>query len=70
VIGEDGSFKSIGRKRISIATSKNIKQFLGFARYYRRFISNLSKIVKPLMNFLKKNEKSCWNEVQDKVFMP
>jgi len=29
-------------------TRKNIKQFLGLAGYYRRFIENFSKIAKPL----------------------
>jgi len=49
-------------------TSKNIKQFLGLAGYYRRFIPNFSKIAKSSTNFLKKDEKFDWNEVQDKIF--
>jgi len=38
-------------------TSKNIKQFLGLAGYYRWFIPNFSKIAKSLTNLLKKYEK-------------
>jgi hypothetical protein len=34
--------------------SKNIKQFLGLAGYYRRFIPNFSKTAKPLTNLLKR----------------
>jgi len=51
-----------------LRTSKNIKQFLGLAGYYRRFISNFSKIVKSWTNLLKKDEKFVWNEAQDKAF--
>jgi len=36
---------------------KNIKQFLGLAGYYRRFIPNFSKIAKPLTDLLKKNSQ-------------
>jgi hypothetical protein len=34
-------------------TPKNIKQFLGLAGYYRKFISNFSRLAKPLTNLLK-----------------
>jgi hypothetical protein len=34
--------------------AKNIKQFLGLAGYYRKFISNFSKTAKPLTDLLKK----------------
>lgn len=33
---------------------KDIQAFLGFANFYRRFISGFSKIVKPLINLCKK----------------
>jgi len=49
-------------------TSKNIKQFLGLVGYYKRFISNFTKITKPLKNMLKKDKKFVWNEAQDKSF--
>ena len=35
-------------------TQKNVKQFLGFAGYYRRFINGFSKIASPLNQLLKK----------------
>ena len=42
---------------------KNLKQvqsFLGFANFYRRFILNYSKIIRPLTKLLSKNEKFNW----------
>lgn len=38
-------------------TAKEIKQFLGFAGYCRKFIKYFAKITKPLTNCLKKNAK-------------
>lgn len=35
---------------------KQIKQFLGLSGYYRRFIKDYSKIVKPMTKFLKKDQ--------------
>jgi len=52
-------------------TSKNVKQFLGLAGYYRRFITNFSKIAKYLTNLLKNDEKFISqkrNEAQDRAF--
>lgn len=37
-------------------TQKQVKQFLGLAGYYRRFIKDYSKITKPMTKFLKKDE--------------
>lgn len=39
-----------------------IRQFLGLAGYYMRFIENFSKIVKPLMELNQKNKKYEWGE--------
>ncbi len=33
-------------------TLKQLKSFLGFAGYYRRFVQDFSKIVKPLKNLM------------------
>ena len=35
---------------------KGIRSFLGHANFYRRFIKEFSKIVKPLSNLLNKGE--------------
>ncbi|KAL1258009.1 hypothetical protein QQF64_011253 [Cirrhinus molitorella] len=56
---------------------KNLRQlrsFLGFAGYYRRFIQNYSKIVKPLNDltagYAPLNRKSLNGEVKGKYFNP
>ena len=43
-------------------TPKEIKSFLGLVGYYRRFISNFSKIVSPLTKCLKKGSKLNFND--------
>jgi len=58
IITENGvrpdSKKIIAVKNFPIPkTRKNIKQFLRFAGYYRRFIENFSKIAKPLSDLTK-----------------
>jgi hypothetical protein len=42
--------------------------FLGLAGYYRRFILNFSKIVKPITELLKKVNKYVWSEACDEAF--
>lgn len=49
-------------------TQKKIKQFLGLAGYYRRFIENFSGLSKPLTNLLKKGVPFKWTEAQQKSF--
>jgi len=44
---------------------KNIKQFLGLAGYYRRFIPSFSKLVKPLINLLKNDTRFEWTSAQE-----
>jgi hypothetical protein len=45
-----------------------VRNFLGLAGYYRRFISNFSKIAKPITDLLKKEEKFIWNIERDEAF--
>jgi hypothetical protein len=45
-----------------------VHSFLGLTSYYRRFILNFSKIVKPITDFLKKDEKYIWNAECDEAF--
>ena len=47
---------------------KNIKEFLGLAGYYRRFINNFANISKPLTTLLKKDTKFIWNNDTQKAF--
>ena len=41
-------------------TKKNIREFLGLARYYRRFIDKFSQISKPFMSLLRKDAAFHW----------
>jgi hypothetical protein len=49
-------------------TVHQVRSFLGLAGYYHRFIPNFSKIAKPIMDLLKKEEKFVWNAERDEVF--
>lgn len=44
---------------------KNIKQFLGLAGYYRRFIDNFSKIAKLLSDLTKQSNAFEWKQQQE-----
>ena len=41
---------------------KTVRQFLGHAGFYRRFIKDFSKIAKPLYKLLEKDAKVAWDE--------
>ena len=47
---------------------RDIRSFLGFASFYRRFINNFSKIAQPLNLLLKKNQPFVWCDAQQKAF--
>ena len=49
--------------------AKNIKQFLGLAGYYRRFIPDFAKIARPLHYLLQKEIKFIWGETQESAFV-
>jgi hypothetical protein len=51
-----------------LRTMHQVQSFLGLAGYYRRFILNFSKIAKPIMDLLKKEEKFVWNAKHDEAF--
>ena len=56
------------RKFLQPKNAKNIKQFLGLAGYYRRFIPVFSSIEKPLSFLLKKNVLFKWTNSQLEYF--
>ncbi|GJQ96545.1 putative reverse transcriptase domain-containing protein [Tanacetum coccineum] len=45
-----------------------IRQFLGLAGYYRRFIKGFSKIAKPMTKLTQKNVKFDWSEKAEAAF--
>ncbi|GJW83748.1 reverse transcriptase domain-containing protein [Tanacetum coccineum] len=52
----------------SPTTPTEIRQFLGLAGYYRRFIEGFSKIAKSLTELTHKNKKYIWGENQESAF--
>jgi hypothetical protein len=42
--------------------TSEIRNFLGLAGYYRRFIKDFSKIAKPMTRLLEKNKNFDWTE--------
>ncbi|GKD19525.1 putative reverse transcriptase domain-containing protein [Tanacetum coccineum] len=52
----------------SPTTPTEIRQFLGLAGYYRRFIKDFSKIAKSLTELTQKNKKYIWGEDQESDF--
>ncbi|GJW36204.1 putative reverse transcriptase domain-containing protein [Tanacetum coccineum] len=49
-------------------TPKEVRQFLGLAGYYRRFIEGFSLISKPLTKLTQKNKKYEWGTEEDEAF--
>ena len=49
-------------------TIKGIKSFLGHAGFYRRFIKDFSKIVRPLCRLLEKDTKFNFDESRQSSF--
>ncbi|GJZ44732.1 reverse transcriptase domain-containing protein [Tanacetum coccineum] len=52
----------------SPTTPTEIRQFLGLAGYYRRFIKDFSKIAKSLTELTQKNKKYIWGKDQEIIF--
>ena len=51
-------------------TVKEVRAFMGFVNYYRRFIKNLSIIANPLYALTKKeNETFIWKQEQEDAFL-
>ncbi|GJW11083.1 putative reverse transcriptase domain-containing protein [Tanacetum coccineum] len=49
-------------------TPTEVRQFLGLARYYRRFIEGFSLISKPLTKLTLKNKKYEWGKEEEEAF--
>ncbi|GJZ64851.1 putative reverse transcriptase domain-containing protein [Tanacetum coccineum] len=52
----------------SPTTPKEIRQFLGLAGYYQRFLKDFSKIAKSLTELTQKNKKYIWGKDQESAF--
>ena len=51
-----------------LSTVKNVRQFLGLAGYYRRFIKHFANLSKPLTKLLEKDVEFHWDEKTEKAF--
>jgi hypothetical protein len=49
-------------------TVSEVRSFLVLDDYYRWFISNFSKITKPIIELLKKGNKYVWSKACDEAF--
>ena len=58
-------------KIVNYPRPKNVKQtrqFLGMCSYYRRFVKDFARIVAPLFNLIKKEEKFVWTDHHEEAF--
>jgi hypothetical protein len=51
-----------------LTTVHHVRSFLGLAGYYRRFILDISKLVKPITSLLKNDEKFNWSSRCNEAF--
>ncbi|GJS97500.1 putative reverse transcriptase domain-containing protein [Tanacetum coccineum] len=56
------------RKWAAPTTPTEVRQFLGLASYYRRFIEGFSLISKPLTKFTQKYKKYEWGKEEEEAF--
>nr|GEW14608.1 hypothetical protein [Tanacetum cinerariifolium] len=53
---------------LRLLSEREIRQFLGLAGYYQRFIKDFSKIAKSLTELTQNNKKYIWGEDQETAF--
>ena len=51
------------------STPTDVKEFLGLASYYRRFVKNFSQIAAPLFQLTQKGKNWCWNQDCEQAFV-
>jgi hypothetical protein len=49
-------------------TVKDLRSFLGLARYYRRFVKHFGLISKPLTDLLRKGAVFVWTDIHEQAF--
>ena len=55
-------------KLLSPTNVKTVRQFLGHASFYRRFIKDFLKIAKPLYKLMEKDAKFAWDDECQRSF--
>ena len=56
------------QKWLAPVNVREVRQFVGFAAYYRKFIPNFSQIAKPLTNLTKKSVRFKWDKDCHRAF--
>jgi hypothetical protein len=67
IVVDPGKVKGVLEWKPSMTVSE-VRSFFWLAGYYRRFILNFTKIVKPITELLKKGNKYVWSEACDEAF--
>ena len=49
-------------------TLTRVREFLGFANFYHRFIKRYSQVIAPMVNLTKKNQPFIWDSYCDRAF--
>ena len=52
----------------ALKTKRDVRKFIGFANFYRKFIDKYSEIVRPLTTLLSKKKVFSWGEAQQAAF--
>src|ERR1700710_2085199 len=67
-VSRDPTKVEAGRNWSAPKTLREVRGFLGFATFYRRFIKDFSKIARLLNNLTKKDTLFLWSEPQQSAF--
>jgi hypothetical protein len=67
-LASDGERKKFNAQIRGVTTVHQVRSFLGLAGYYRRFIPDFCKIVKPITGLLKNDTKFDWSSKCNEAF--
>lgn len=67
ILPDDTKFKVV-RDYPTPTNADDVRRFVAFCNYYRKFVPNFAKIAKPLNELLQKNFKFEWTPLRDESF--
>ena len=47
---------------------KDVQSYIGLANFYRRFVPNFNKVIRPLLNLIHKNVPFHWGDLESQAF--
>ena len=59
---DDPKLKSLDQWQSPFVSTKQVRQFVGFASYYRAFIPRFAQLSAPLTDLLRKQSDTNWTE--------